>query len=59
MKRSILILVGVWLALVTVASMHTYGDITTSNAGIYWNLPGHHWCGYEYRGHPGFFCDVT
>lgn len=63
MKRSILILLALWCALVTIGSMHTYGDITSRNAGVYWNLHGPglsgHWCGYEYRGHPGFFCDVS
>src|SRR5258708_19110523 len=57
MKRAIAFLCLCWLAIV--AAAHTYGDLTTVNAGLYWNLPGHHWCGVEYRGHPGFFCDVT
>lgn len=58
MKRSILILIALWLALVFVGDMHLYGGLTSSNQGVYWNL-GHHWCGYEFRGHPGFFCDVS
>lgn len=59
MKLTILKLLGLWLLLVAVGSMHTYGDTTTSNAGVYWNSPaGHHWCGYEFKGHPGFFCDT-
>lgn len=60
MIRSIFILIALWILLVAVGSMHTYGDIYTRspNAGVFWNLPGGHWCGYEFRGHPGFFCDV-
>jgi hypothetical protein len=58
MKRAITILVLCWLAIVGAADMHTYGGPSTTNAGVYWDL-GQHWCGYEYRGHPGFFCDVT
>jgi hypothetical protein len=59
MKRSIAFLLVCWLAIVLAADTRTYGDVTTPNAGIYWNLPGHHWCGVEYRGSPGFFCDVS
>jgi len=58
MKRSILALVALWVLLVAVATMHTYGDISTPNAGIYWRVGGH-WCGVEYRGNVGAFCDVT
>jgi hypothetical protein len=58
MKRALAILGLCWLAIVAAADTHFYGDVTTANAGVYWNL-GQHWCGYEYRGHPGFFCDVT
>jgi hypothetical protein len=59
-KRSILILVALWCMLVIVGGMHSYGDVTTQNAGLWWNIPfTHHWCGVEYRGTPGFFCDVT
>lgn len=60
MRRSILILLGIWLAIVVVGTMHTYGDITTTNAGVWWYIhPTDHRCGFEYRGHIGFFCDVT
>lgn len=56
----VIMLAFLWVMLVAVATMHTYGDITTRNAGVYWNVPdSSHWCGLEYRGHPGFFCDIT
>ena len=58
MKRSILALVGIWVVLVASATVYTYGDITTQNAGVWWPLPPGHHCGFEYRGNPGFFCDV-
>lgn len=58
MKRAIAVLALCWLALVIAADTHTYGDYTTPNAGVYWNL-GQHWCGVEIKGRPGFFCDVS
>jgi hypothetical protein len=60
MKRSIAILLACWFTIVIAADTHFYGDVTTptANAGVYWNL-GQHWCGVEYRGHPGPFCDTT
>lgn len=57
MIRSIFILIALWVLLVAVGSMHTYGDIYTRNAGVWWQFGQHH-CGYEFSGHPGFFCDV-
>lgn len=60
MKRAGLGLIAAWLAIVFTASMHTYGDISSTNAGVWWHIPATaHWCGYEYKGHPGFFCDLT
>lgn len=59
--RSIAILVLLWCVLVAVGSMHSYGDVTTSNAGVWWYVPLTNYtqhCGIEYRGHVGLFCDV-
>jgi hypothetical protein len=56
-KRALVLLSLCWPAIVVAADTHVYGDFTTTNAGVYWNL-GSHWCGLEVRGHPGFFCDV-
>lgn len=36
--------------------VHTYSGV---NAGAYIDMPGGHWCGIEYRGVPGPFCDTT
>ncbi len=35
--------------------VHRYAGL---NAGVYIDLPAGHWCGIEYRGTPGGFCDA-
>ena len=46
---------GAIALLIILASVHTYSGV---NAGAYIDLPGGHWCGVEYQGNPGLFCDV-
>lgn len=38
-------------------ALHVHG-YSAQNAGVFIDLPGGHWCGVEYRGSRGFFCDV-
>lgn len=58
MKRAIALFIVIWVVFYAVLLAIPYGSDTTQNAGIWWPLPPHHHCGFEYRGSIGFFCDV-
>jgi hypothetical protein len=56
----IIIGVGASISLMIGGNLFTYGESPRAQtAGIEVTLPLNHWCGYEYRGTPGFFCDVN
>ena len=54
MTRMLAITAAVALLVFAATYVHRYSGL---NAGVFIELPGGHWCGIEYRGDPGPFCD--
>lgn len=54
--RKIILVMGVFY-LLTLTSF--YGMVDSRSSGIYVSAPMNlgHWCGYEFKGNVGFFCD--
>ena len=59
MKKVIGLIALAALLVLAAYNLHGYGSARTLNQGVYLQLPGGHHCGYEYRGTPGVFCDVS
>lgn len=56
MRKALITLTFLGLVALAATHLHSY---SAANAGIFIDLPGNHWCGLEYRGNPGAFCDVS
>lgn len=49
---------GVLLGTLLLLHVHIYGLGGAFNEGAYIDLPFNHFCGIEWQGTPGTFCDV-
>ena len=56
MRRALAALMAAASIALAATHLHAYSG---QNAGVFIDLPGAHWCGIEYRGTLGPFCDVS